>query len=145
MRLKVLSVGGFTMMVSGVVALIVTKTIVSQFLPAVVAQVAAFVLMLWARRTLGRRSFHVNAGPTEGGLVTTGPYRFVRHPIYTAVCLFVWAAVLGSPSIQTFVFATLATIGAVIRVSAEEHFLGQRYPEYRHYSRTTKRMVPFVF
>ena len=143
--MKVLSVGGFLMMVSGIAALIVTGTIVSRFLPAIVAQVGAVALMLWARRTFGRRSFHLSAEPTDGGLVTTGPYRFVRHPIYTAVCIFVWAAVLGSPSIQAFLFAVLVTIGAVIRIFCEEHSLVQRYPEYKGYSRKTKRMIPFVF
>jgi len=143
--LKVLSVGGFLMMASGIAALIVTKTIVSTFLPAIVAQVAAFALMLWARRTFGRRSFHLSADPTDGGLVTTGPYRFVRHPIYTAVCIFVWAALLGSPSIQTLLFAVLVTIGAVIRIFCEEHSLVRQYPEYKSYSRKTKRMIPFVF
>lgn len=145
MLLKVLSVGGFLMMASGIAALIVTKTIVSTFLPAIVAQVAAFALMLWARRTFGRRSFHLSADPTDGGLVTTGPYRFVRHPIYTAVCIFVWAALLGSPSIQTLLFAVLVTIGAVIRIFCEEHSLVRQYPEYKSYSRKTKRMIPFVF
>jgi hypothetical protein len=52
-------------------------------------EAAAMALMLWVRVTFDRRSFHAVANPTEGGLVTTGPYRFVRHPIYTAVCLFV--------------------------------------------------------
>jgi protein-S-isoprenylcysteine O-methyltransferase Ste14 len=42
-----------------------------------------------ARVTFGRRSFHAAANPTAGGLVTTGPYRLIRHPIYTAACLFV--------------------------------------------------------
>lgn len=143
--LKVLSVGGFLMMVSGIAALVVTNTIVSTFLPAVAAQAAAIALMLWARRTFGRRSFHLSADPTDGGMVTTGPFRFVRHPIYTAVCLFVWAALLGSPSIRTLLFAVLVTIGAVIRIFCEEHLLVQRYPEYESYSRTTKRMIPFVF
>jgi len=143
--LKALSVGGFLVMASGIGALIVTKTIVSAFLPAIVAQVAAFALMLWARHTFGRRSFHLNAGPTDGGLVTTGPFRFVRHPIYTAVCIFVWAALLGSPSIQTFLFVVMVTIGAVTRIFCEEHFLVQQYPEYKSYSRKTKRMIPFVF
>jgi protein-S-isoprenylcysteine O-methyltransferase Ste14 len=143
--LKVLSVGGFLMMVSGIIALIVTKTIVSTFLPAIVAQVAAFALMLWARHTFGRRSFHLGADPTDGGLVSTGPFRFVRHPIYTAVCIFVWAALLGSPSIQTLLFAALVTIGAVMRVFCEEYLLSQQYPEYKSYSRKTKRMIPFVF
>jgi protein-S-isoprenylcysteine O-methyltransferase Ste14 len=143
--MKVMSVIGFVLMVGGIVSLIVTRTIVSPFLPAIVLQVVAFVLMLWARRAFGRRSFHVAADPSEGGLVTTGPYRFIRHPIYTAVCLFVWASVLGSPSIQTAVIAAAATIGAVVRVLCEEHLLLRQYPDYVSYSSRTKRMIPFVF
>lgn len=145
MPVKLLSVGGFLMMVIGIAALIVTKTIVSTFPPAIVVQIAAFALMLWARRTLGRRSFHVSADPTDGELVTTGPFQFVRHPIYTAVCMFVWAALLGSPSIQTLLFAALVTIGAIMRIFCEEHSLVQQYPQYTSYSRKTKRMIPFVF
>jgi len=39
-----------------------------------VVQASAVLLMLWARVTFGRRSFHATANTTEGGLVTTGPY-----------------------------------------------------------------------
>ena len=144
-NMKVMSVIGFVLMGGGIVALIVTRTIVSPFLPVIVLQVFAFILMLWARYTFGSRSFHLSADPTEGGLVTTGPFRFVRHPIYTAVCIFVWAAVLGSPSFQTFLFAVVVSIGAVMRIFCEEHLLVQQYPEYTNYARKTKRMIPFVF
>ena len=60
-------------------------------------QVIAVLLMLWARVTFGRRSFHAAANPTAGGLVTWGPYRYWRHPIYAAVLLFLWAGVLSHP------------------------------------------------
>jgi protein-S-isoprenylcysteine O-methyltransferase Ste14 len=142
---KLLSIAGYLMMLGGILALIVTRTIVSASVPAIIAQVAALVLMLWARRTFGRRSFHLGADPTDGGLVTAGPFRFVRHPIYTAVSLFVWAAALGSPSVRTLAFAVLVTIGAIMRIFCEERLLVRRYPEYVVYSRTTKRMIPFVF
>jgi protein-S-isoprenylcysteine O-methyltransferase Ste14 len=42
-------------------------------------QVLALLLFLWARITFGRRSYHVVADPTAGGLVTDGPYRFIRQ------------------------------------------------------------------
>jgi protein-S-isoprenylcysteine O-methyltransferase Ste14 len=145
MLLNALSLLGYLLMLIGIAAFVITRTIVSPFLPTIVAQVVAFVLMLWARMEFGRRSFHLSADPTDDGLVTTGPYGLVRHPIYAAVCLFVWAAVLGSPSIQTALFALLVTAGAVMRILCEERSLLKRYPEYSGYSLKTKRMIPFVF
>ncbi len=58
--------------------------------PLLALQLLAIVLMIWARITFGMRSFHAAANPTEGGLVTTGPYALVRHPIYAAILLFLW-------------------------------------------------------
>ena len=54
--------------------------------------------MLWARLTFGWRSFHAGARPTEGGIVTRGPYHWVRHPIYLAILLFTWAGVASRPN-----------------------------------------------
>ena len=143
--MRTLSVVGFALMAGGLAALALTRTLLSPFVPAVVLQVAAVALMLWARRTFGRRSFHLSADPSQGPLVTTGPYRFIRHPIYAAVCLFAWASVLGTPSLFTAVIAAATSIGAVIRILCEERLLRERYPEYAAYSRRTKRMIPFVF
>ena len=44
----------------------------------ITVQAAAALLMIWARLTFGMRSFHASANPTEGGLVTRGPYRWLR-------------------------------------------------------------------
>jgi protein-S-isoprenylcysteine O-methyltransferase Ste14 len=143
--LKMLSIFGYALMAGGAVGFVVTRTIVSP-LPAVIAvQVAAFALMVWARVTFKGRSFHLSAEPTEGGLVTTGPYRFVRHPIYTAVCLFFWAAFFGTPSRITALLALLVTVGALVRIGCEERCLHREFPEYAAYARRTKRMVPFLF
>ena len=143
--LKVLSILGYAVMAGGAVGFVVTHTIFSP-LPWVVAlQVAAGALMIWARVTFKGRSFHLSAEPTEGGLVTTGPYRFIRHPIYTAVCLFVWASFAGTPSVLTAALALTVTAGSIVRILCEEHYLFREYPGYAAYARRTRRMIPFVF
>lgn len=142
---KALSAVGFLFMVGALVALIFTDSLFSRAPIVIVVQIAAVFLMVWARVTFGRRSFHATADPTEGGLVTTGPYRFIRHPIYTAVCLFVVAGVLAHLSLITAGFFLVLLVGSVIRMLAEERLLRGRYPEYAQYAATTKRMVPFVF
>ncbi len=95
-----------------------------------------------ARATFGLRSFHAAANPTQGDLVTTGPYRFLRHPIYASIFLFVWAGVLAHLSVLSFSLGALATAGAVERMICEEHLLLRRYPVYREYMRRTKRLLP---
>ena len=79
------------------------------------------------------------------GLVTTGPYRWLRHPIYTAICLFIWACFAGHTSLFALGMASLVTAGAVVRMLTEESLLSHRYPEYAEYARRTKRMVPYLF
>jgi protein-S-isoprenylcysteine O-methyltransferase Ste14 len=110
-------------------------------------QIAAVALMVWARITFGRRSFHAAANPTAGGLVTWGPYRYWRHPIYAAVLLFVWTGIHahGPPSVPALLLASLATLMTAVRIHSEETLLKATFPEYGAYSARTKRIVPFVF
>lgn len=142
---KAASTAGYLAMILGLLGLLLHRSLFSPAAAVVIAQVAALALMLWARFTFGRRSFHFAADPTRGGLVTTGPYRLIRHPIYTAVCLFAWPGVLANGSLPALGFGALLTAGAVVRMRCEEALLAERYPEYRQYAATTKRMIPHVF
>ena len=112
---------------------------------AIVLQLTAVVLMVWARIAFGRRSFHAAANPTAGGLITTGPYRFIRHPIYTAASLFGWGAIVVHWSLKSVGFGLLLLTGALLRMICEEQLVKQTYPEYVEYARVTKRMIPYLF
>jgi protein-S-isoprenylcysteine O-methyltransferase Ste14 len=101
--------------------------------------------MVWARLTFGQRSFQAAATPSAGGLVTTGPYRFIRHPIYTAACLFGWSGILAHWSAVNVMLGMLLFAGAVGRMLCEERMVTEIYPEYRDYAQSTKRMVPYIF
>jgi len=142
---RALSLVGLLAMVAALLGLLATHMLFSPNPIAIAVQVAAVVLMIWARRAFGRRSFHAAADPTEGGLVTTGPYRLVRHPIYTAVCLFVFAGALTHLSLASVGLAVLELGGALLRMLTEERLLLQRYPEYADYAARTRRMLPYVF
>jgi len=144
-RLKTLSLAALLLMVVAVLGLLATNSLLARTPPGIAVQVAAFLLMVWARLTFGRRSFHASADPTPGGLVTTGPYRFIRHPIYTAASLFIWAGVLSNWSVLAASLGVLLLVGAIVRMLCEERLVVAAYPEYRDYARTTKRMVPYVF
>jgi protein-S-isoprenylcysteine O-methyltransferase Ste14 len=108
-------------------------------------QVLAILLMIWARLTFGLRSFHAAANPTSGGLVTRGPYRWLRHPIYSAALYFVWAGIAAHPSASSILVALLASALLGVRMYGEESLLREMYPEYAEYARHTARVLPFIF
>ena len=143
--LKTLSIIGYLVMVGALLGLLASRSLFSSSPLVISVQVLAFVLFLWARVTFGRRSFHVVADPTEGGLVTSGPYRYIRHPIYAAFCLFIFAGASAHWSWSAGLFGGLVLGSAVLRIFCEESLVEARYPEYAQYSVRTWRMIPYVY
>jgi protein-S-isoprenylcysteine O-methyltransferase Ste14 len=143
--LKVISILGLVVMIGALVGLYEIGVLFTAQPISVALQLTAIAVMIWARVTFGRRSFHAAANPTAGGLVTTGPYRLIRHPIYTAACLFGWGPIVVHWSLQSVGLGVLLLLGALLRMLCEEHLIKQQYPEYVEYARVTKRMVPYLF
>jgi len=70
-------------MVGGLLGLLLARAMVSSSPTVIALQVVALLIFAWARLTFGRRSYHVAANPTEGGLVTSGPYRYALAAPWT--------------------------------------------------------------
>ena len=143
--LKVISIFGLVVMIGSLVGLYEIGVLFTAQPIAIALQLIAVGLMVWARVTFGRRSFHAAANPTAGGLVTTGPYRLIRHPIYTAACLFGWGSIVVHWSLVSVALGVLLLLAALARMKCEEQLVKQKYPEYVEYTKVTKRMVPYLF
>src|SRR5260221_2414300 len=118
-------------MMSGLLLLLFLHALFSRSPIVIGWQLAALVLFCWSRISFGRRSYHVGANPTKGGLVTTGPYRVIRHPIYTTFCLFTAAGAAAHLSWKTGLALGLIAGSALIRIFCEESLVRLDYPEYR--------------
>jgi protein-S-isoprenylcysteine O-methyltransferase Ste14 len=134
----------FLVLLAAAVSLALTDSLLGHGPLTLGLQAAAVLLMIWARVAFGLRSFHYAANPTAGGLVTTGPYRFVRHPIYAAILLFVWTGVAANWSLRAAALGLVATAMTVLRMLFEEALVIQQYPEYADYARRTRRVIPFI-
>jgi protein-S-isoprenylcysteine O-methyltransferase Ste14 len=110
--------------------------------------VAACSAMAWtAVRHLGRQ-FRVHAGLYhDHELVRTGPYRIVRHPIYTSLLGMLIATMLLLRTDLTWVVISLALFiaGTEIRVRSEEALLASRFEDsFPAYRKTVSAYIPFI-
>jgi protein-S-isoprenylcysteine O-methyltransferase Ste14 len=105
------------------------------------------VLLLWGSVELKRgQAFSILPKPIGGGdLVETGPYRFVRNPIYSA--LVIGALGMAIARFDGWTLASAVVLFAVLDLKRrrEEVWLSDRYPGYAAYRRRTKAMVPFLY
>jgi protein-S-isoprenylcysteine O-methyltransferase Ste14 len=130
--------------IGAVVLLAATGDLFSASAIVIAAQLLAVGIMMWARRSFPTKTFRVDATPSAQTVIRRGPYRLIRHPMYSAALLFIWAAVLSHLSLWTVTIGAFVTIIAALRVIFEERFLRARYPEYAAYAQVTKAIVPYV-
>jgi protein-S-isoprenylcysteine O-methyltransferase Ste14 len=104
------------------------------------------VIGLWAIQVMGLRKVKVFPEVAcQGNLIVLGPYRWVRHPMYTSVLLVTLAWTLGSPLPYRILLWVGLVMTLLIKLQYEERLLMERFPEYDAYRRQTKRLIPFVW
>jgi protein-S-isoprenylcysteine O-methyltransferase Ste14 len=107
--------------------------------------VAGLGFALWARVTLGGNWSGVVTLKEGHELVQRGPYRFVRHPIYTGVLIMFFATALVQSHLAGFVGVLLMFASFWIKLDREETLMLRQFPErYAAYQKGVKRIIPFV-
>lgn len=108
--------------------------------------VAALALALWVFTHNPPGNFNIRPEPRAGArLVTGGPYRHVRHPMYGSLLLAM--AAVAAASGEGLLWGLWVLLGVVLNFKAalEEHLLEARWPEYHRYREVTWRFVPKVW
>ena len=139
----------FRLLVFAQFALVATLVLVSQPLQfgwlAWLVLIAGVAFGVWALLTMGR---HVNVSPRlreNVPLQTSGPYRFVRHPMYLALMVFCGAFLIDSFSFYTGTLWLSLLLVLACKIYYEEQSLRKRFPDYQAYCNSTRRIIPFVF
>jgi protein-S-isoprenylcysteine O-methyltransferase Ste14 len=90
-----------------------------------------------------RHSFSIMAEARE--LVTSGPYRLVRHPLYLAEQVATLGNVMQFLSVWTALLAVVQILFQLRRISNEEALLTEVFPEYAAYRQKTARVIPRIY
>ena len=78
-------------------------------------------------------------------LVRTGPYRYVRHPMYTAVLLFILAYWIDRPNVFYSIYLGALLLVMVLKIRFEEIQLKARFDQYEAQFYNTYRIVPCIY
>lgn len=116
-------------------------------------QLASWVLLLASAflairgfATLRERGRPAGSVESTSVLVTSGVYRYIRHPLYASLLCLGWGVFLKSPTIPSTFLVAGASIFLFLTAQAEERENLTRFgTAYADYMRTTKRFIPFVF
>ena len=110
---------------------------------AIAVTLAGMAFAVWARVYLGRNWSSVPTIKEKHQLIRSGPYRLVRHPIYSGILLAVTGTFLANGKVRGALSIVLLWIGWQIKSRMEEQFMVRTFgAEYEEYRRTTGALFP---
>jgi protein-S-isoprenylcysteine O-methyltransferase Ste14 len=110
-----------------------------------IAVAAGLGFAVWARVHLGRNWSATVTVKEDHALIRTGPYRYVRHPIYTGMLLALAGTALAIGEWRGVLAVALVLLAFWRKISLEEQRMRDTFPEYDDYRRTTSALIPFIF
>ena len=142
--MKLISKFALLILLAGILYLLISGNLLSKSPLVIILQITAVLLSIWARRSFNSGQFNINVEPLGGPLLLTGPYRYIRHPMYAAALLLIWPSIIGHLHIISVVSGLLITCVIAIRIVDEDKTLREHFTDYERYSDTTKRIIPFL-
>ena len=101
---------------------------------------------LWAIVTIRIGNFNVTPDVKQNGqLVQTGPYQFIRHPMYLALLLVALALVCSQFSLLRLGIWMVLLVVLIVKMAFEEQLLAAHFTNYTHYQQQTYRLIPFIY
>ncbi|HEY7808568.1 MAG TPA: isoprenylcysteine carboxylmethyltransferase family protein [Croceibacterium sp.] len=113
---------------------------------AVAVSYIGLAIAIWARRTLGRNWSGQPELKQGHELVISGPYTWVRHPIYSGLLVMFLAVPLFWPTTATLALLPVVAVGIQLKLTREEALMAGEFPEaWPPYRARTSRVIPLIW
>ncbi len=109
-------------------------------------EIMGIVLAIWA--VLVMKLGNINIVPElkhKARLVKSGPYAFIRHPMYLATIIVFTALLISKYSIFRLIAYLIIWTDLVLKLNYEEKVLNKAFSEYSEYQKKTYRIIPFIY
>jgi protein-S-isoprenylcysteine O-methyltransferase Ste14 len=100
---------------------------------------------VWARLHLGRNWSGIVTLKEGHALIRSGPYRVVRHPIYTGLLIAILGTALTIGEWRGLLAVACVLAGFLWKIHVEERQLRETFPEYDQYCRETAALIPLLY
>ena len=128
-----------------VLYLIVTGPVLAQAPAPLLFLLAGMALGVWAVIAMAPHGIRAAPEPKAAQLTQTGPYRWIRHPMYTALLLMCVGWLLGDLTATRAVVFTLLCTVLLLKLRYEERLLCAHFAGYEEYRKTTAALIPCIF
>jgi len=112
-----------------------------------IIQILGFSLALWSVFVMGIGRFNIQPEvKTRAKLVTKGPYRMIRNPMYSGLILFFGVGIIQSLEIINTAVFILLIIVLLSKIFLEEKYLSSKFGKsYQEYKNKSYRLFPYIF
>jgi protein-S-isoprenylcysteine O-methyltransferase Ste14 len=130
----------------GIFYFIFTGSVFPENIYVLIIEAIATLIGVWAVLAMKLHTVTVLPSVKKGGqLCTSGPYRVIRHPMYTAVLLLLLGLLLNNYSHIGLVVFIIVLVDLIVKMNVEEKILLAHYTDYKNYMTKTKRIIPFFY
>lgn len=111
-----------------------------------VLELIGIFLGLWAIFEFRKTTLRITPEVGEGAiLVVSGPYRFIRHPMYTSLILIVLALILDLFTTARLIAGLILFLDLLVKIRFEEDYLNRHFKNYKQYAKYTYKIIPFIY
>jgi len=128
------------------VYIFITGPVIAENINGFLVEIAGIFLGVLSIVIMKPGNFNIRPLIKQGGtMVTGGPYRIIRHPMYTAQIIAVIPLIVEHFTYNRLIVISILTTVLLVKIEFEEKLLIKHFEGYSEYRKKTKKLIPFIY